>query len=196
MSIFSQQRISRTSCHAHSSRQYRPIDVQPRLGTQRPDGAAAEPRAVGQPAGRQHHGQQADDEHHALRHVPQSCQPNGRGGNGGSLGCVDTDALHTQYPGTLDAGRANGSHRQYAGARQHLQTDVSLGRYDPGGEPGSGHQPDSVTQHHLPVQAACTAGYLAERQTGGSRQVWGKFMAISHCLHGNVGLLTSHKVSR
>jgi hypothetical protein len=90
--------------------------MQLRLGAEYPGGAAGKSGHDQLHAGGQHHGQQTDGQHHAVRYVHQSGQSHGGCGDLGGAGGADAHAVHSRDAGTVGSRRPHRVAGQHAGA--------------------------------------------------------------------------------
>ncbi len=92
------------------------VAVQFWRGAELARGPAGEQSADGN-TGCEHHGQQADGEHHAIRYVLINGESHCRSRNGRGAGRVDADALRSRDPRTVGPRSADGPDRKHASAR-------------------------------------------------------------------------------
>lgn len=104
-------------------------------GAQQPGSPAGESRQHGKPARRQHHGPYTLGEHHALWHVHVAGESFCCGRNSGSVGSTHSHAMHSGYDIAVGAGRSDRNIGRKSNARQHLHSDVHVGRCDSGRQP-------------------------------------------------------------
>ncbi len=90
-------------------------------------------------AGGQHHGQQADAEHPALRHVHVARQPHGGRGDGGGPGSAHAHAVHPRHGRSLGARLPTVLIGNMPALENNSQADVQLGRRHPGDQPRPVH---------------------------------------------------------
>ena len=129
-------RIARENFNASTRLQRRSTHVLNGRSAERVGRASREPNDDQQPAGRKHHGPQADAQRDAVRRVHEPRQPDRRGGHVGSARGADADAVRPQHAGAVGSRRSDGAAGSPAVVGQHLQVDVRVGRGHLGGDAG------------------------------------------------------------